>query len=243
MESLILVGGAGRRLRGVIGADLPKPMAPIGGRPFLAWLLDQLRDAGCRDVWLLTGHRGDIIEGYVGSGAAWGLHVRYSQEPEPLGTGGALRYAWPGLSSDTCLVMNGDSYLAAPLADLIGSHDRSGAVITMALASVADTRRYGSVAVGPDGLVTAFREKEDAPIPRPGLINAGVLVMDTSLLGTLPADRPVSLEQEVLPALVDGRVRGVVYQVPFVDIGVPESYTALDADPGAVLPAAGAIGT
>ena len=241
MESLVLVGGVGSRLRGVIGSDLPKPMAPIGGRPFLAWLLDQLRDAGCRDVWLLTGHRGEVIEQFVGDGAAWGLRVRYSREPEPLGTAGALRHALPGLSTDTCLVMNGDSYLAAPLPRLLGSHARFRPVLTMALARVADTRRYGSVELGAADLVTAFREKEAGPMPRPGLINAGVLVMETALLGSIPTGRPVSLEQEVLPTLVDGRVRGEVFDVPFVDIGVPESYAALDADPGAVLPPAGAM--
>ena len=239
MESLVLVGGAGSRLRGVIGTELPKPMAPIGGRPFLAWLLDQLRDAGCRDVWLLTGHRGDVIEGYVGRGDAWGLRVRYSQEPAPLGTGGALRHALPGLSGETCLVMNGDSYLAAPLPVLMEAHARSRPLITMALARVADTRRYGSVELGLDGTVGAFREKDAAAAPRPGLINAGILVMDTAVLATIPSARPVSLEQDVLPGLMDGRVRGEVFDVPFVDIGVPESYAALGADPDSVLPPAG----
>lgn len=236
MDALILVGGAGTRLRGVIGDELPKPMAPVAGRPFLSWLLHQVRAADFRDVWLLTGHRGEVIEKYVGSGDGWGLRVRYSREPGPLGTGGALHHVLPWLSTQTCLVMNGDSYLSARLGLLVERHERSEASVTLALARVPDTARYGAVDLAPDGAVIAFREKEPSATPRPGLINAGIYVMTTALMASIPGGRPVSLEREVLPGLTDGRARGEVFDGPFVDIGMPESYAALGADPGAVLP-------
>ena len=242
MESLVLVGGAGSRLRGVIGADLPKPMAPIGGRPFLAWLLDQLRDAGCRDVWLLTGHRGEVIERYVGAGDGLGPAGALLAGAEAAGHRAArCGMALPRLSAETCLVMNGDSYLAAPL-PRPHRGARSMAPVpspwhSRACRTPAGTARW-RWNVG--RVVSAFREKEDPPrCHDPGSSMPGVLVMDTAVLASHPADRPVSLEQEVLPALMDGRVRGEVFDVPFVDIGVPESYAALDADPGAVLPEPG----
>ncbi len=238
MEALILVGGAGTRLRPVIGADLPKPMAPIAGRPFLDWLLAQLRDTGIERVWLLTGHRGDVIERHVGRGRRWGLDVRYSRETEPLGTGGALRRVLPRLAGEACLVLNGDSYLAAPLDRLVAAHAAFQAAVTLALARVPDTRRYGSVDLNTGGIIGAFREKEHAPDARPGLINAGVYVMTTSVIASIVPGRAVSFEREVLPRLLGGRARGEVFDVPFVDIGVPESYAALDADPAAVLPIA-----
>lgn len=236
MDAVLLVGGAGTRLRGVIGDSLPKPMAPIGGRPFLGWLLAQIQDAGLGDVWLLTGHRSEVIEAYVGAGDAWGMRIHISREPAPLGTGGALRHALPSLMTERCLVMNGDSYLAAPLTDLLGAHERSHPSITLALARVADTGRYGEVDCAGDGSVRGFREKVVSAAPRPGLINAGIYVMETSLIAAIPAGRPVSLEREILPGLLDGRARGVVFDAAFVDIGVPDSYAALAADPGAVLP-------
>ncbi len=236
MEALILVGGAGTRLRPVIGADLPKPMAPVAGRPFLDWLLAQLRDSGFEQVWLLTGHRGDVIEEHVGRGLRWGLDVRYSRETAPLGTGGALRQVLPRLTDEPCLVLNGDSYLAAPLGDLTAAHAASDAAVTLALARVPDVRRYGSVELAIDGTVSAFREKQDSRDARPGLINAGIYVMTRSVIASIEPDRAVSLEREVLPGLLHGRARGVVFEVPFVDIGVPESYAALGAHPAAVLP-------
>lgn len=236
MEALILVGGAGTRLRPVIGDDLPKPMAPIAGRPFLDWLLAQLRATGIERVWLLTGHRGDVIERHVGDGQRWGLDVHASREAEPLGTGGALRQVLPRLSGDACLVLNGNSYLAAPLELLIAAHASSDAAVTLALARVPDTRRYGSVELTTDGTIHAFREKERVPHARPGLINAGIYVMATSVIASIDPGREVSLEREILPGLLDGRARGLVFDVPFVDIGVPESYALLNADPAAVLP-------
>lgn len=236
VDAIILVGGAGTRLRGVIGDALPKPMAPIGGRPFLGWLLAQLQAAGLRDVWLLTGHRSEVIEAYVGSGGAWGMRVHISREAAPLGTGGAIRHVLPSLAAGACLVLNGDSYLAAPLTELLDAHQRFRPSVTLALARVADTTRYGEVECAEDGSVRAFREKVESATPRPGLINAGVYVMEASLIAAIPDDRAVSLEREILPDLLDGRARGVVFDVAFVDIGVPESYAALAADPGAVLP-------
>jgi len=243
MQALILVGGLGTRLRPVLDASVPKPMAAIAGRPFLAYLLGQLRRNAFEQVWLLTGHGGQNVERYFGTGDGWDLTIRYSLEPEPLGTGGALRHVLPRLSGERFLVMNGDSFLGTSLATLDRAHDRACATSPSVLASLALARvdegdRFGSVDLAPDGRVTGFREKSSASAASTSaaLINAGVYVVERALIESLPPRGPVSLERDVFPPLCDGRLRGVELAGPFVDIGVPESYAAICADPSMLLP-------
>lgn len=240
MQAFILAGGFGTRLRPALDAATPKPMATIAGRPFLEYLICQLRRDGIRDIVLLTGHRAAAVESYFGTGDGWDLTVRYSREPEPLGTGGALRHALPLLAGERSMVMNGDSYLGTDLTRITTAHDAASAAThgaalgTLALVGREDGSRFGSVELGADGAVTAFREK--LAEPRPGLINAGIYVLERRLIEAIPAGRAVSMEREVFPGLLDGRLRGIAIDAPFVDIGVPESYAALDADPSILGP-------
>lgn len=234
MQALILAGGLGTRLRSVIGAELPKPMASFAGRPFLAWLMLQLRREGITDIWLLTGHGADLVEAYFGTGDSLGIALRYSVEPVPLGTGGALRLVLPQLEGDRFLVTNGDSFLAAPLGPLVDAHLRARAdghdvAATLALTPREDASRFGAVTLADDGAIVAFREKD--PEPAPGLVSAGIYVLERSVLESIPPDRPVSLEREVWPALLDGRLRGLPMTGAFTDMGVPDAFAALQADP------------
>jgi mannose-1-phosphate guanylyltransferase len=240
MQALILAGGLGTRLRSVIGSELPKSMATFGGRPFLEYLVLQLRRDGFRDVWLLTGHGAEVVETYFGTGDALGVRLRYSTEPVPLGTAGALRHILPQLDGERFLVSNGDSFLAAHLGALVDAHLASlpvRAAATIALVRRDDASRFGAVALAADGAVTAFREKD--PTPAPGLVSAGIYVVERALLESIPTGRPVSLEREIWPVLLDGRLRGVVMDGPFTDMGVPDAYAALQADPGPLLEIAG----
>jgi NDP-sugar pyrophosphorylase family protein len=241
MEALILAGGLGTRIRSVIGSGLPKPMARFAGRPFLEYLLLQLRTAACRDIWLLTGHGADAIEAYFGTGDAWDVRLRYSAESVPLGTGGALRLVLPRLQGERFLVMNGDSFLDAPLADLVTAHAVAAAgspvAATLALVARDDASRFGSVDLDADGAIRAFREKDPGGLP--GLISAGIYVVERSVLESIAPDRPVSLEREVWPGLLDGRLRGLVAAGAFSDMGVPEAFAALQADPAPLLALAG----
>ncbi len=244
MQALILAGGLGTRLRSVIGADLPKPMASFAGRPFLAWLMLQLRREGIRDIWLLTGHGAEFVEGYFGTGDSLAVRLRYSVEPAPLGTAGALRLVLPQLDGDRFLVTNGDSFLSAPLAPLVDAHLRARAGrpsvgATLALTPSDDAARFGAVTLRSDGTIEAFREKD--PTPAAGLISAGIYVIERAVLEAIPADRPVSLEREVWPTLLDGRLRGVVLEGRFTDMGVPHAFAALKADPSPLLALAGAV--
>lgn len=198
ITAAILAGGLGTRLRSVV-ADRQKVLADVHGRPFLTYLLDQVADTGISDVVLCTGYRGEQVKAMLGE-TYHGLHLTYSQEPEPLGTGGALRYALPLLMSDPVLVMNGDSCYQADLRRFLRWHQSSGAKASLLLTEVPDTRRYGWVEVDREGRIVRFDEKDHAG--GPGWVNAGLYLISRSLLQSIPATRMVSLEREVFPSWI-----------------------------------------
>lgn len=220
MQVAILAGGLGTRLSGAIPAGLPKPLAPIAGRPFLDHLLDWAIERGADDVVLLTGHGSTAISDHVG-GDHRGVPVGYSVEPSPLGTGGALANAARLLAEEFVLV-NGDTFVDADLAALgagLGS-----APVVMGLVEVADTGRFGRVEVA-GGVVTAFREKG---ADGPGLINAGVYALKRSVVDDLPPGAS-SFERDFLePRLAEVAPRYLLCGPTFFDIGVPADYRAAD---------------
>lgn len=225
--AVILAGGLGTRLRPVV-EDAPKAMALVDGRPFLEYLLAQLRSNGFGRALICAGFMSEAIESHFGDGSRWGLELEYSVESEPRGTGGALKLAEPRLAGDVWLLMNGDSLFDISLQDLVAAHVLRPSLVTIALAHVADGQRYGRVTCGPDGVITAFTEKTDADTP--GLINSGLYIIERPLLDLIPADRPVSLEREVIPQLVGRDVRGQPIDGYFIDIGVPEDYVRAQRD-------------
>jgi D-glycero-alpha-D-manno-heptose 1-phosphate guanylyltransferase len=227
---MVLAGGLGTRLRSVV-ADRPKVLAEIAGRPFLTFILDQLAEAGCREVVLCTGYQADQVERAFGN-RYLDMRLAYSRENAQLGTGGALRLALPLIQAEECLVMNGDSYCAASLAELATWHETQAAVASLLLTRVPDTSRYGRVETSPAGEVRAFREK--ANTVGEGLINAGVYVLRSALLESIPANEQVSLERDVFPRLIGAGLYGRSVAAPFIDIGVPDSYAAADAFFGAL---------
>ena len=225
VTAVILAGGLGTRLRPVV-ADRPKVLAEVHGRPFLAFLLDQLAAAGIRDVVLCIGYRGEQVRAAFGE-AYGALRLRYSQESRLLGTAGALRLALPLLHSDPVLVMNGDSFCEADLASFTRWHRRRGAAATLLLARVPDTGRYGRVELDAEGRVLRFEEKGSPG--GPGWVNAGVYLLSRRLLSTIPAGRPVSLEREVFPAWIGRGLYGHRSTGRFLDIGTPEAYATAEA--------------
>ena len=220
--ALILAGGLGTRLQRVV-QDRPKPMAPVAGRPFVEWLVIALKNQGVRSIVFCTGHLGDALEEYFGEGERWDVRISYSREETPLGTGGALRLASRLAASALVLAANGDSYCPFDLRRLTRPYSDPEARGVLALVPAEDRSRYGSVELGGDGRVVAFSEKSRSA--RPGLISAGIYLFDRAVIEEIPADRPVSLEEEVLPVLAArGALYGVVGEGPFLDIGTPEAY-------------------
>lgn len=221
----ILAGGRGTRLRPAIG-ERQKVLAEVDGRPFLAFLLDQVAAAGCREVVLCVGWLAAEVERALG--ATHGpLRLRYSQEPAPLGTAGALRLALPALAGEQVLVMNGDSYCGVDLGAAFAWHRAQASEATLLLVEVPDTTRYGRVELDEDGAICRFVEKQEAG--GTGWINAGIYFLARSRIERIAPAQPLSLERDVFPAWVGHGLRGLRTRARFLDIGTPRSYAAASA--------------
>jgi D-glycero-alpha-D-manno-heptose 1-phosphate guanylyltransferase len=218
-EAIILAGGFGTRLRSLVG-DVPKPMAPVSGRPFLAWVLDNLAAQGLRRVILATGYMADKVQ--EATGARWrGMDITYSVEREPLGTGGAVKLAAAQLHGDSAHVLNGDTFLRYSLSGLEDAAHAAHAPIAVALAQVPDVARYGAVAVD-GGRVTTFHEKGRHG---PGLINAGSYYLSADALRALPMEAAFSFETAVLrPQAAAGCLAAFTQTQEFIDIGIPDDF-------------------
>lgn len=221
MQAVILTGGFGTRLREVV-SGVPKGMADVGGQPFLEYQVRFLQANGVKEVVFCLGYLADQIKEYFGDGLSLGLRVRYSVEPKPLGTAGAIKYA-EKLLDPWFIVLNGDTYVDANVAEVVNFHLQTGASLTLLLVSIGDTAAYGRVEIDSYGKIVGFREKG---LAGPGLINAGLYVMEKELLKYIPEGQTYSLEKEFLPGLLrDGiSVYGFIHHGYFIDIGTPENY-------------------
>jgi NDP-sugar pyrophosphorylase family protein len=221
----ILAGGLGTRLRPALG-ERQKVLAEIDGRPFLTYLLDQVAAAGFREVVLCVGWQAEEVERVLG-GRHGPLRLRYSREPAPLGTAGALRLALPALSAEVVLVMNGDSYCGADLGAAWRWHREHASEATLLLVEVADTTRYGRVELNEDGTICRFVEKQHAG--GSGWINAGIYFLARSRIEHLAEGEALALEHDVFPAWVGHGLRGLCTRARFLDIGTPRSYAGASA--------------
>jgi NDP-sugar pyrophosphorylase family protein len=220
ITAAILAGGLGTRLRSAI-ADRPKVLADVAGRPFLTYLLDQLRAAGVPRAVLCTGYRGEQIQSALGE-RYQEIKLIYSRESSPQGTAGALRLARPLLGPGSVLVMNGDSFCQANLKALAAVHRIRRASATLLLVQVPDTSRFGRVEMEPGGRITGFVEKQREG--GPGWINAGIYFLETSFLESMASASNDSLERDVFPAWIGQGMFGHRSPGRFLDIGTPESY-------------------
>jgi NDP-sugar pyrophosphorylase family protein len=220
ITSVILAGGLGTRLRSVV-SDRPKVLASVCNRPFLTFLLDQLIAAQAKEVILCTGFMAEEVHKELGHRYK-SLNIVHSSEPEPMGTGGALHLALPLINSDSVLIMNGDSHVNVDLAGYLEWFFERDRRASLLLVKVPDTGRYGKVIVDDDGRITAFEEK--ALGSGPGWINAGIYIIKKSLVASMPAVIPYSLERQFFPDLVQKNIYGFCTNGKFIDIGTPGSY-------------------
>jgi len=249
--AVVLVGGQGSRLR-PLTLNTPKPMLPTAGAPFLAHLLSRIATAGIRRVVLGTAYRAEVFEAFLGEGSTrglGGLDLDCREEPEPLGTGGGIRFAAEALGPeyDEVVVFNGDILSGVDVRAVVGEHRAAGADATLHLVRVPDPTAFGCVPTDADGRVTAFLEKTLAPPT--DQVNAGCYVFRRDVLDTIPGGRPVSVERETFPGLLAGgaRLQGHVESSYWLDLGTPASFVRGSADlvqgaaPTAALP--GPVGT
>jgi len=226
ITAVILAGGFGTRLEGLLG-DLPKPMAPVNGRPFVEWVVRWLKAQDVHDVIISTGYRAEEVEKHFAKTPIPKMKVRCVAEPEPMGTGGGLAYSAAACDSEpqAWLVLNGDSLVFVDLAKItVNLGNADGVIMTRA---VPDTSRYGSVRADDTGRITAFEEKQ----PGSGHINAGIYLLRHEVLRDFPEHCPLSLEREVFPSLLrrDGGLRAHQVEAPFLDIGTPETLLQAEA--------------
>ena len=213
MEAVVLAGGLGTRLRAAV-SDVPKPMAPVQGRPFLERLLDYWIGQGVRRAVLAVGYMHETIRKHFGDQYR-GCSLSYSVEQQPLGTGGALVQALPLVQAKTFLVLNGDTYFAVPLAALTEFHRQHQAEVSLSLFR-SDNPRYTGISLAADGRVTNLSGH--------GAANGGVFMFERAAATRLPQGVS-SLEKDLLPSLLGG-LYGCIFDAPFVDIGLPEDWRA-----------------
>ncbi|MGD0341630.1 MAG: nucleotidyltransferase family protein [Bacteroidales bacterium] len=219
MEAVILAGGMGTRLRKAV-PDLPKPMAVVDGKPFLWYLLSWLAEYPVSKIILSTGYRHESIMKYFGD-TFLGIPVKYVIEEEPLGTGGGIMLAASEVNGSDFIVVNGDTYFPADIIKLFSYHKQQGGFITVALKRMKDFSRYGAVECR-DGKILHFHEKK---LCHDGFINGGIYAINRKLLMLQHLPEIFSLEKEILEKSAGtGDLRCMVFNEPFLDIGIPEDY-------------------
>lgn len=220
MQAIILAGGFGTRLKSA-GLDVPKPMAPIDGRPFLSWLLEYMSGQGVKRAVLCVHHRAEVIMHHFGASHA-GIALDYSIEETPLGTGGAIRHAMHALNPDKpVFVLNGDSLVEVDYRRMLALHRQKGRALTMASCVVPDARRYSALAVE-KGRIKRFALLGDA---EPAAISVGFYVASPGLFSGFAVPEKFSFERDFLgvhvPQIEPAAYAPVHY---FIDIGVPSDY-------------------
>jgi NDP-sugar pyrophosphorylase family protein len=215
----VIAGGLGTRIQPVLG-DTPKLLAPVGGRPYLEFLLEWLRGFGIGRVVLGLGHRAESILGYLQDHPMKDLQVEAVVEPSPLGTAGALRLARSRLRSDPVMVMNGDGIVECDLNEFFDFHRATRAGGTILVASVDDARRFGRIETDND-MIVRFLEK-DALISGRARVNAGIYLLNASLLDEIAAGEARSLEYDVFARLPARTLAAFSASGNFIDIGTPE---------------------
>jgi len=222
VQALILAGGEGTRLR-PLTSTVPKPVVPLVDRPFIAFMLEWLRGHGVDDVVISCGFMAAGVHNVLGDGSAYGMRLRYVEEPEPLGTGGAVKFA-EDLLDERFLMLNGDVLTDLDVTAQLALHEQRGARATLALTPVDDPSAYGLVRTLEDGAVTGFVEKPAPDQIDTRNISAGIYVLERSVLDLLEPDQPASIERDVFPRLVGDGLYGCVGEGYWLDIGTPERY-------------------
>ena len=223
IDVLVIAGGLGTRIAPVLG-DLPKLLAPISGRPYLAYLLDWLRRFGAHRLVLALGHHASQVVDFLDrtEPAHDGLEVVTVIEPRPLGTAGAIRFARRELRTDPVLIMNGDSFADVDVCEFVAHHETVHAKATLLCAEVDDAGRYGRVELDRNRRICSFVEK-DPQFHGGGIVSAGVYLFSAVLLDEIAAGTASSLERDVFERAPKSSLDAFAGRFRFIDIGTPES--------------------
>ncbi|HEY0808234.1 MAG TPA: NDP-sugar synthase [Pseudonocardiaceae bacterium] len=223
VDAVVLVGGKGTRLR-PLTLSAPKPMLPTAGVPFLTHLLSRIRAIGVTHVVFGTSYMAEVFSDHFGDGSDLGMELEYLVEDVPLDTAGGIRNVADALREPDVLVFNSDILSGVDLRAVVDTHRNNNADVTLHLVKVPDPRRFGCVPTDADGRVTAFLEKTENPPT--DQINAGCYVFRREVIEAIPTGRPVSVERETFPGLLQAgaRVQGHVDTSYWLDVGTPEAF-------------------
>ena len=234
MQALILAGGKGTRLR-PLTVYTPKPIVPVVNRPFLLYQIDILKKAGITDITLSLSYQPDKIEQILGNGSDFGVNLRYITEPSPMGTGGAYKFAADALR-ETTVVFNGDILTNLDVGQLIEYHQSKSSEATLAVVTVEDPSRYGIVQTVADKRIKRFVEKpksDELNTLNINTINAGIYILEPTILDIIAADSNRSFEYDVFPDILKRDLPFFAYVMQdeyWLDIGTPVNYLAAHHD-------------
>jgi mannose-1-phosphate guanylyltransferase len=230
MKGLILAGGKGTRLR-PLTINTPKPVVPVANSPFLLYQIDLMRSANIDEIILSLSYQPRKIEDLLKDGSDYGVWIRYAVEGTPLGTGGAFKNAEEHIS-DATVVFNGDVLTAIDLGAVIAHHRASKAVATIVLTPVENPSAYGLVETSSDGWIQRFIEKPGPDEITCNTINAGIYVLEPSVLKYMPKGEPYSFERQLFPTLLEHKepVMSFVLDKYWIDIGTPQKYLEVHHD-------------
>lgn len=228
MQAIILAGGLGIRLRSLVN-DRPKPMALVNQKPFLEYILMNLRKHGIKEVVLAVGYMNDCIKNYFFDGKQLDLHIRYSVENKQLGTGGAILNALNLVNDEKLLILNGDTYFNVDYNKMLDFSKKNNSRFTIALRLVDDSKRYGVVELDESNKIINFVEKNKASFS--SYINAGTYLINKELLSKYEQGKFISLEQDIVPSILKNySIYGFKCKAYFKDIGIPDDYKSFCKD-------------
>ncbi len=222
MQAVLLAGGLGTRLRSVV-SDRPKPMADVCGKPFMEYLILELKKHGVDHIIMAVGYKGSMVEEYFKNGEELNVKIDYSYEETQLGTAGAIKNAEKFLSDPEFLVLNADTFYQAAYSEAFSLYQTMNLDMALVLRRVPDVSRYGCVKLEQNRVI-GFNEKVEEQIP--GVINGGIYIMKSSVLDMIPSNQKCSLENEIIPQMLkqDKSLGAIINDGYFIDIGIPEDY-------------------
>ena len=226
-EAILLAGGLGTRLQKTV-PDLPKPMAPVNGKPFIEYVIDYIIRYQVRKIILSVGYKHEAFATHFANDYK-GCQVLFSVENEPLGTGGGIRKALEFADEPDVMVLNADTLFKIDISSLSSLHKKKNADLTMALRKMNDVGRYGSVKIDEDTRVTGFAEKNENT--GEGNINGGVYIFKNDFFKKLDLPEKFSFEKDCLEKYYSTlNIYGYSSKGYFLDIGIPEDYNKAQYD-------------
>lgn len=219
-DVVILAGGLGKRLRSVTGGT-QKVLAQINGKPFISVLIDYIAAQGGKRFILCTGHDAQSVESSLKNSHP-GLTIIFSEEKEPLGTGGAIKLGSTHVTSEKFLALNGDCFCVIDYNQMIAFHDQQKSQATIAVTKIEDAREYGTIEMDSQKHIVAFKEKQ--PILQPAFINTGTYCLNRNVFSLVQTPQKFSIEYDFFPHLVNKGFSAFEVENKFIDIGTPERY-------------------